>query len=314
MEKIFVVVIEGPTASGKTSLGVELSERLNGEIVSADSMQIYEGMDIATAKPTKAELERVRHHLIGFVSPCESYSAYRFKDDAMKAVFDIHSRGKLPLIVGGTGLYIDTLLDNLEFFDTETDEKLRASLYEREKNEGAASLYAMLKRLDPVSAEKIHENNTKKIIRALEVYYQTGRTLSEQTALSKLNESPLDPVIISLTAKNRDFLYDRINKRVDLMASSGLVAEAESFFRLYGVKTAGQAIGYKELLPYFNGEISLDEALESLKKQTRHYAKRQLTWFRRNEKAHCLNIDEYSSRELADEAVKIINERRTNEK
>lgn len=310
MEKIKTIVVVGPTASGKTSLGVKLSQAFDGEVVSADSMQIYKYMSIATAKPTQAEMQGIPHHMTDFLSPSQKYSVAKYKEDAMKCIKDISSRGKVPVIVGGTGLYIDTLLNNTEFFDIETDEKLRNELYDKCEKYGCEKLWEELSQVDPDSAANIHKNNSKKIIRALEVFYQTGRTISQQTALSHQKGEKLDYIILGLNAENRDFLYDRINKRVAIMLSEGLVKEAEEFFEKYNLGTASAAIGYKELKPYFDGVMTLEECVENLKMQTRRYAKRQLTWFRRNEKINWLLIDKFeNSQQLSNEAVKIIKER-----
>lgn len=308
MDKIKTIAVVGPTASGKTSLGVELAKHFGGEVVSADSMQIYKYMNIATAKPTVAEMQGIPHHMIDFLLPTEPYSVAKYKEDAMKCIEDIASRGKIPVIVGGTGLYVDTLLYNTEFFDIEIDEKLRKSLYEKCEKLGCDKMWEELKEIDPVSAESIHKNNRKKIIRALEVYYQTGKTISQQTKLSRLSGEVLDYKIIGLSARNRDVLYDRINLRVDIMLKDGLLEEAKDFFDKYNTATAAQAIGYKELLPFFESRLSLEECAENLKMQTRRYAKRQLTWFRRNENINWLYIDDYKDGELIEKAVEIIEE------
>lgn len=306
MDKIKTIAVVGPTASGKTSLGVELAKHFGGEVVSADSMQIYKYMDIATAKPTVAEMQGIPHHMMDFLLPTEPYSVAKYKEDAMKCIEDIASRGKIPVIVGGTGLYVDTLLYNTEFFDIKIDEKLRKSLYEKCEKLGCDKMWEELKEIDPVSAESIHKNNRKKIIRALEVYYQTGKTISQQTKLSRLSGEVLDYKIIGLSARNRDVLYDRINRRVDIMLKDGLLEEAKDFFEKYNTATAAQAIGYKELLPFFESRLSLEECAENLKMQTRRYAKRQLTWFRRNENINWLYIDDYKDGELIEKAVEII--------
>lgn len=306
MDKIKTIAVVGPTASGKTSLGVELAKHFGGEVVSADSMQIYKYMDIATAKPTVAEMQGIPHHMIDFLLPAEPYSVAKYKEDAMKCIEEIASRGKIPVIVGGTGLYVDTLLHNTEFFDIEIDENLRKSLYEKCEKLGCDKMWEELKEIDPVSAESIHKNNRKKIIRALEVYYQTGKTISQQTKLSRLSGEVLDYKIIGLSARNREFLYDRINRRVDIMLKNGLLEEAKEFFEKYNTATAAQAIGYKELLPFFENRLSLEECAENLKMQTRRYAKRQLTWFRRNENINWLYIDDYKDGELIEKAVEII--------
>ncbi len=309
MSKPLVAVIVGPTASGKTSLSIEVARRLNGEIVSADSMQIYENMNIATAKPTEEEMQGIPHHLIGFLPMGESFSVASYKQKAVEAINDILSRGKLPIVVGGTGLYVDTLVNNTEFLDYEKSD-IREKLEKRMEQEGSEVLFEELKKVDSVAASKLHLNDTKRIIRALEVYYSTGRTITEQCENSHLHESEYDWCLIGITAENRQVLYDRINLRVDLMVKDGLLQETESFFKGDFSKTAKQAIGYKELKPYLDGHVSLDEALEKLKMETRRYAKRQLTWFRRNEKIHWLKIDKSTKAELTDEAVNIIEEHR----
>lgn len=309
MKKPLVAVVLGPTASGKTSLGIEIAERFDGEIVSADSMQIYENMDIATAKPNADELSRVRHHLIGFLPADESFSVAKYKEKATQAIDDILTRGKLPIIVGGTGLYIDTLIKNTEFFDYEESD-IRTKLEERCKSEGIESLYRELISIDPVTAQRLHINDNKRIIRALEVYYSTGMTISKQEELSHVNESKYRFCLIGLNAKDRQYLYDRINLRVDMMLSEGLLDEAERFFTGETSKTAAQAIGYKELKPYLDSLVSLEEATEKLKMETRRYAKRQLTWFRRNPDIHWINIDEYDKNKLIETACDIINNER----
>ncbi len=307
MTKPLVAVIVGPTASGKTGLAIEIAERFGGEIVSADSMQIYEDMDIAVAKPTSEELSRVPHHLIGIVkSDCE-FSVAKYKELATEAIDGILSRGKLPILVGGTGLYIDTVINNTEFLDYEKSD-IREKLSERAREEGIEALFEELKNLDPESAGKLHLSDEKRIIRALEVYYSTGKTITHQREVSHINESKYRFVVIGLTAEDRQYLYDRINLRVDIMLREGLLEEAKAFFAGDFSKTAKQAIGYKELKPYLDGECSLDAAVENLKMQTRRYAKRQLTWFRRNENVHWLKRDVLTESELLSAAVGIIKE------
>ena len=309
MNKPLVVVVLGPTASGKTSLGIEIAERLGGEIVSADSMQIYENMDIATAKPTPQELSRVKHHLIGFVPMGEQFSVAKYKEKAISAIDSILSEGKLPVVVGGTGFYIDTLVKNTEFFDYEESD-LRVKLEERLEKEGAEALFQELKSIDPKAAEKLHINDTKRIIRALEVYHLTGKTITQQEEESHLKESEYNWCLIGLKANDRQFLYDRINKRVDIMLEMGLLKEAEEFFNSNISQTAAQAIGYKELKPYIDGFVSIDEALDKLKMESRRYAKRQLTWFRRNPDIQWLDIDADDGIKLIDKACDIINKER----
>ena len=306
--KIPLIVVAGPTASGKTSLGVELAKRLDGEVVSADSMQIYQGMDIASAMPTEDEMQGVPHHMIKFLPQGERYSVAAYCERANQCIADIVSRGKQPILVGGTGLYINSLVDNISFTEEETDLELRSKLNKRLEEEGAEVLLQELASVDPESAARLHINDSKRIVRALELYYQTGVTITEQTKLSRQSGSPYNPLIIGLNARDREFLYERINRRVGIMAQNGLVEEAK--LCLDSEKgTAAQAIGHKELMPYFNGEMSLDEALDNLRMQTRRYAKRQLTWLRRDERVNWLYIDDYASfDELADVAFNLCDE------
>ena len=295
-EKIKLIVVAGPTASGKTALGVEIAKRFNGEVVSADSMQIYTGMDIASAMPAPEEMQGIRHYMLGFLSQNERYSVASYCEDAKKCIADIVSRGKLPVIVGGTGLYINSLVDNIEYTEGETDLSIRRSLEKELEEKGASAMLGELAEVDPESAARLHENDTKRILRALEFYRQYGITITEQAKLSKINGSPYEPLMIGLNARDREVLYNRINLRVDIMAQNGLVEEAkECFEKQKG--TAAQAIGHQELYSYFEGKSTLDEALEHLKQQTRRYAKRQLTWFRRDERMNWLYIDDYDDRQ-----------------
>lgn len=305
---IKVVSIVGPTASGKTKLAVKLAKEFNGEIVSADSMQIYKGMQIATAKPTFDETEGIKHHLIDFVSPDETYSVAMFVKDASNCIADINSRGKLPFIVGGTGLYVDSLLNNINFSEEQRDEKLSLELRKIYEEQGIDTLLEMLSEFDIDSANRLKaERNPKRIIRAIEFYKTTGITITEQNEKSKLEKSPYSPVKIGLNFKDRAKLYERINKRVDLMLENGLVNEAKDVLSSELSFTSIKAIGYKELLPYFNGEKTLDECVEKLKMETRRYAKRQITWFKRDLDINWLYADEYNSfEELLADAVGII--------
>lgn len=305
--KIPLIAIVGPTASGKTSLAVEICKRLGGEAVSCDSMQIYEGMDIATAKPTVEEMQGIPHHLIGFLSPDEQFSVAKYCEMARECVNDITNRNKKAVLVGGTGLYYSSLTDNISFFEEETDFDYREELKRRAESEGAEVLLDELRKVDPESASQLHINNLGRIMRALEIYHATGKTKTEQNNQSRLNPSPFEVTAICLDARDRQFLYNRINLRVDLMLEAGLLEEAKRFFDSPLGNTAKQAIGYKELDPYFKGEKTLDECIENLKMQTRRYAKRQLTWFRRDEKINFLYIDDYASAdELADAACRLI--------
>lgn len=305
MTKPLVAVVVGPTASGKTSLAVEIAKLFNGEVVSADSMQIYKGMDIATAKPTPEEMQKIPHHLISIVGADAEFSVNEFKKSATAVIDDILSRNKLPVVAGGTGFYIDTLIDNTEFFDYEKS-NIRNQLEKRFEKEGITSLYNELCIIDPETGRRLHENDVKRIIRALEVYYSTGKTISEQNRLSHINESPYRFCIIGINANDRQVLYDRINMRVDTMLKAGLLKEAEEFFSLPVSATAKQAIGYKELKPYFDGHCSLKEAIEKLKMETRRYAKRQLTWFRKRENINWIYIDGKTTAEIISEASEII--------
>lgn len=281
MDKIFIVVVCGPTASGKTRLAVDLAEKFDGEIVSADSMQIYKRLDIASAKPTEEEKRGIPHHLMDFLEPTEGYSVADYVEKARGVIADIHSRGKLPIICGGTGLYINSLVDNIEFDDTGYDYEYRESLRKIAEEKGNGELIRMLSEVDPESAARLHENNQSRVIRALEVYHISGKTMTEIQAESRRNPSPYEPCMMMIDF-DREILYERINKRVDIMLETGLLEEAREFFTHDDYVTASQAIGYKELKPYFDGVADLTECVEKLKQETRRYAKRQLTWFRKD--------------------------------
>ena len=292
--KIPLIAVVGPTASGKTSLAIEICKRYGAEAVSCDSMQIYKGMDIATAKPTTEEMQGIPHHLIGFAEPDETFSVAKYCELASEVISDINGRGKLAVLVGGTGLYYSSLTDNVEFLPDETDFEYREFLKKRAETEGAQVLLDELYAVDPEAAKSLHVNNVGRIIRALEIYRTTGKTKTMQNEQSRQTPSPYKTVSVCLDARDRQFLYERINRRVDLMLEAGLLDEAKSFFDSPLGRTARQAIGYKELYPYFKGEKSLDECIENLKMQTRRYAKRQLTWFRRDERIKFFYIDDYS--------------------
>lgn len=289
-KKILAVV--GATASGKTDMAISLAKEFDGEIVSADSMQIYKGMDIATAKPSIEEMQGIPHHLIDFLERDVSFSVADYVKLANEKISDIISRGKLPIIAGGTGLYIDSLLNNVKFSETKKDEEYCKSLEKFAEINGNDELYKILAETDPESAVSIHPNNLVRVIRALEVYHTTGRKLSELKAESRLEESPYDSFIIGLDYSKRDILYDRINRRVDIMIERGLADEAGNLYLESGkMKTASNAIGYKELIPYFENVQSFDECVDKIKQETRHYAKRQLTWFRKNQKINWFLLD-----------------------
>ena len=281
-EKIPVLVVCGPTASGKTAVGVELALRLGGEVVSADSMQIYKGLAISTAKPSPEEMKGIPHHLMDFLRPDEPFSVADYVKMARKCISDIRSRGKLPIIVGGTGLYINSLIDNISFDHIVSDDSLRKKLESEAAEMGREHMYEKLRSLDPEATESIHPNNVIWVIRAIEMCMLSGRTGSENREESRRNESPYDPCMIGLTCFDRQVLYDRINRRVDKMLEEGLEAEVRAVYEKYKLRTAFNAIGFKEMIPYFEGECSLEEAADKIKQESRHYAKRQLTWFRRD--------------------------------
>ena len=285
--KTKIIVAAGPTASGKTAFGIEIAKAVNGEIISADSMQVYKGMSIATAAPNDSERAAAPHHLVEFLSRQENYSVSDFCRLAKEKIADISSRGKTPVIVGGTGLFIDSLVDNIKFTEAETDFELRNKLMQKSADE----LYDMLLKIDKEAALKIHKNNKSRVARAIEIYYTAGKTKTAQNEDSKKEESPFETLYFVLAYKNRDLLYDRINRRVDLMIANGLINEAQKVLAESDSKTSAQAIGHKELKPYLDGEITLDTAVDNLKKETRHYAKRQITWFKRRENAEILYMD-----------------------
>ena len=307
MKKKAIVVV-GATASGKTALGVHIAKRFNGEVISADSMQIYKGMDIATAKPTTEEMDGIKHHLIDFIDVQSQYSVSNYCDDA-KDVFDkIIENDKLPVIVGGTGLYIDSFLSNTKFLEAASSDNIRKELLlEAEKN-GVESLYEQLKAIDPDAAKNIHPNNTVRVVRAIEIYRTTGKTLTEQNKLSHAVESDIDPLYIGINYADRENLYNRINLRVDLMLEAGLLEEAKDFFKMNPSKTAFNAIGYKELKPFIDGDLAFDVCVENLKRETRRYAKRQITWFKRNKNINWVYADKLSKEELLETVDNLINE------
>ncbi|MBP1538029.1 MAG: tRNA (adenosine(37)-N6)-dimethylallyltransferase MiaA [Ruminococcus sp.] len=295
MNKIPLIVVCGPTASGKTAVSVELAKRYNGEVVSADSMQIYKGLNIATAKPDKSEMQGIPHHLIDFLEPDKSFSVADYVKMAKETINDIHSRNKMPVLCGGTGLYISSLVENVRFDDTGSDDAIRERLSREAKELGNHALWERLAQVDPETAQNVHENNLPRVIRALEVYELTGVKLSQHKINSRTEGSAYNACIIGLTGADRDFLYNRINQRVDVMLQKGLVQECKEVYDSGGLKTAHQAIGFKELIPYFKGECSLEECVDKIKLESRHYAKRQLTWFRKLNGVNWVNIDEFDS-------------------
>lgn len=297
MNKIPVIAVVGPTASGKTSLSIEIAKHFSGQVVSADSMQIYEKMNIATAKPTEEEMQGIPHHLIGFQPINKKFSVAEYVQLANERIHKIHSTGDLPVIAGGTGLYVDSLLQNIQFSKEESNTEIREELTEMFQEKGAEYMLNWLGEIDPETANRLHLNDKSRIIRALEIYKLTGKTLTEQKELSRLEETPYDVLYIGINYRDRNVLYDRINLRVDLMLENGLLEETEEFYNIPQDKTACQAIGYKELAPYFRGDTTLNECVEKLKLETRHYAKRQLTWFRKNENVNWIYPDDYENTE-----------------
>lgn len=278
-----VIVIAGPTASGKTSLGVELAKRINGEVVSCDSMQIYKDMSIGTAKPTVEEMDGVPHYLIDFVSPDERYSVADFKRDAEEKIEFILSRGKVPILVGGTGLYIDTLVYGIEYPEVELDQEYRDELMRiADSEEGLAGLYERAKEIDSEAALKVSPNDKKRIVRILELYHSIGKTKTELERISRSNGVKYDYRVFAINM-DRQKLYDRINLRVDMMIDQGLIDEVKAVVDKYDhFPTAMQGLGYKEVVEYLDGVFTKEEMIEKIKQETRRYAKRQLTWFRKN--------------------------------
>lgn len=281
MDKIKIIAVAGPTASGKTKTAIDIANRFNGEIVSCDSMQIYKGMDIGTAKPTAEERRQAVHHLIDFVELDKSFSVVEYVKLANSTIDDIVSRGKIPILAGGTGLYMSSLLDNIMFEQTKSDPELKVSLNDMLTEKGIDFMFDMLKEIDIDYANTLHKNNTGRVLRAIEVYKLTGITMTEHIKNSRVTPSRFNCCKIGLSYQDRQKLYDRINQRVDIMIQQGLIEETVDFYN-QSSQTAKHAIGYKELKPYLDGEIDLDEAIDKLKQETRRYAKRQLTWFRKD--------------------------------
>ena len=276
-----LVIIAGPTACGKTATSIELAKKINGEIISADSMQVYKYMDIGTAKATKQEMQDIPHYLIDEFYPDEEFNVMIFQKKAKDYIDQIYKKGKIPILVGGTGFYINALVFDNNFVEEESDSNLRNELYELAEKNGVEYLHNMLKECDPESAEKIHYNNVKRVARAIEFYKKTGKPISEHNKEAKSKSSPYKTAFIVLDM-DRQKLYERINKRVDVMIEDGLVDEVKMLLEKGYKKelVSMQGLGYKEIVAYINGETSLEEAIEKLKQSTRHFAKRQLTWFR----------------------------------
>lgn len=301
-----VLFVVGPTASGKTALGIALAKRFGGEIISADSMQIYKGIHIAAAAPDLEEQEGIPHHLLEFLDLDEQFSVADYVINAREKIEEIHVRGNLPIIVGGTGLYINALLDNTKFTDIKTDLDLRCELENEFDRVGGEVMLTRLSEFDPESAKRLNPADKRRIVRCFEIFELTGQTLTQQNELSHLEKADFESLVLGITYKDREKLYDRINSRVDIMLENGLLSEAKTTFETQNSKGAFQAIGHKELYGFFKGECTLDEATELLKRQTRRYAKRQLTWFKKDERINWIFADEIEN--VIDEAIKLTQE------
>ena len=299
-DKKKIVVICGPTASGKTGLSLVLAEKYNGEIISADSMQVYRKLDVGTAKATTEEQSKAPHHLVDILDPSEPYNVQLFVEKANEKIEDITSRGKLPIIVGGTGLYIESLINGINFSDQPDNTEMKNQLKEELDEKGSEYMYGVLKEIDPEYAEKVHPNNTVRVLRAIEIYRLTGHTMTWQLNNSKPKEKPYDSMLIGLTFEDRQKLYDNINYRVDLMMEQNVLDEAKYVYDNRDTfKTCVSAIGYKEFFPYFEEEKTLEECVEKLKQASRNYAKRQLTWFNRMKEVNWLMIDKVDYKQSA---------------
>ena len=300
-DKIKVLTIVGPTAVGKTELAIEVAKTLDGEIITADSMQIYQGLDIGTAKPTPQERDGISHHLIDVVTPDQEFNVADYVRLAEQVIKEISDRGKVPIISGGTGLYIHALIDGFLFPEQGADPKIRRRLL-LEAEEDNQALYEKLKVVDPDAAAKLHVNDIRRIVRALEVYYSTGKPISQLQRKAQDKEAKYNAIMFGLT-RDRSELYQRINQRVDIMITDGLIEEVKKLLDKYPHQpTALQALGYKELAEYLNGECSLEEAIYVLKRDTRRYAKRQLSWFRRDKRIKWLDLSEIEK----EKAIEII--------
>ena len=301
MAKSPLVILTGPTAVGKTKLSVALAKRINGEIISADSMQVYRRMNIGTAKVTEDEKDNVPHHLIDILEPWEEFNVVAFQTYAKNAVKDILERGKIPIVVGGTGFYIQALLYGIDFTENENDVSLRKQLEEESDKDGGIALHQYLMQVDPAAAKAIHPNNRKRVIRAVEFYKLTGQRISEHNEAQRMNKTIYNSAYFVLNME-REKLYRRIDYRVDLMVKEGLVEEVQNLLAEGCTPNmiSMQGLGYKEIIRYLNHEISLEEAVYILKRDTRHFAKRQLTWFRRERDVIWLNKDESESNVLND--------------
>lgn len=288
-----LIVVAGPTASGKTRLAIDIAKSVNGEIVNADSMQIYKYMNIGSAKPTLEEQSEAKHHLIDFLEPDEEFSVADYTELAHKIIAEIASRGKIPIMCGGTGLYINSVVNDITFGEIETDYKLREELNELAKQHSSQYLLDILKEFDPVSAQRLHPGNLRRIVRAIEFYRTTGIPISEHQEMTKQKESRYEPLMLCVKW-DREVLYDRINKRVDIMLNDGLLDEVKCLMEMGYTKELNsmKGIGYKEIIDYFEGNMSLEDTVNLIKQSSRRYAKRQLTWFRRDKRIHWLDANE----------------------
>lgn len=294
IDKKPLIILTGPTASGKTELSVRLAKAINGEIISADSIQVYKYMDIGSAKVTDEEMDGIKHYLVDELNPRDEFNIYVFKEMAKKYTEEIYAKGKVPIIAGGTGFYIQSLLYDIDFSEEDNDKSYRMGLMALAKEKGNEYIYNMLKETDPKSAEKIHFNNLKRVIRALEYHHLTGKLISEHNEEQRENISPYDFHYFVLNM-DRDVLYDRINRRVDIMLEKGLVNEVKGLLDMGFERelTSMQGIGYREIISYLYGECTLEQAVESIKQNTRHFAKRQLTWFRREKSVNWVNYEDF---------------------
>ena len=299
-----ICILAGPTAVGKTDISLALAKNLCGEIISADSAQVYKYMDIGTAKLRKDEMQGIKHYMIDEVTPDVDFSVAEFRSRAEAYIRDISGRGKLPVITGGTGLYINSLLNNLDFTDSVSDEEFRKNMQEIAHIKGSGYVHSMLESIDPESYKRLHPNDLRRVIRALEVHKYTGRPISYYQEESRKQPPRYDFAYIALTM-GREKLYDRIDGRVDKMMAMGLVEEVEGLLKMGYTRdmTSMQALGYKEIIDYLQGFISKEEAVRILKRNTRHYAKRQLTWFRRDQRVHWVDIDSFFKKDVIVENI-----------
>lgn len=308
-----LIVLTGPTSVGKTKLSIQLAKTVDGEIISADSMQVYKKMDIGTAKIMPDEMQGVKHYLIDEFSPEEDFNVVKFKEYALKYMDEIYAKGKIPIIVGGTGFYIQALLYDIQFDKTEDDHSYRGELEELADSKGPEYLHKMLQEIDPKSAETIHANNVKRVIRAIEFYHQNGYPISEHNEEQRKNETPYNAAYFVLN-NERSVLYDRIDARVDQMMEQGLLEEVQMLYdEGYDLSLVSmQGLGYKEIIQYFEGEISLEEAVYRIKRDTRHFAKRQITWFKRERDVIWVNKNEFHEDEdkILDYMMEVLSDRK----